>query len=60
MRNSNSSEDYLKCILVLKEKKGQVRSIDVARKLGVTFIYLMRAEEQLRRSMISTFLSRRC
>ena len=30
MRNNNSSEDYLKCILVLKEKNGHVRSVDVA------------------------------
>ena len=49
MRNSNSSEDYLKCILVLKEKKGQVRSIDVARELGVTKPSVSNAMKKLRK-----------
>ena len=31
-----SGEDYLEAILVLKRKKGVVRSIDVARYLGVS------------------------
>ena len=31
-----SGEDYLEAILVLKRKKGMVRSIDVARYLGVS------------------------
>jgi DtxR family Mn-dependent transcriptional regulator len=29
-------EDYLEAILMIKEKQGYVRSIDVAKKLGVT------------------------
>lgn len=31
-----SGEDYLEAILVLKRKKGMVRSVDVARHLDVT------------------------
>ncbi|MCR5304386.1 MAG: metal-dependent transcriptional regulator [Lachnospiraceae bacterium] len=31
-----SSEDYLEAILMLKEEKGYVRSVDVAEKLEVT------------------------
>ena len=30
-----SGEDYLEAILVLKERKGSVRSIDVAQYLGM-------------------------
>ncbi len=30
MGNSSSSEDYLKCILVLQKKNDSVRSIDIA------------------------------
>lgn len=55
MRNSNSSEDYLKCILVLKEKKGQVRSIDVARELGVTKPSVSNAMKKLRKENMLTF-----
>lgn len=31
-----SGEDYLEAILVLKKKLGMVRSVDVARKMGVS------------------------
>ena len=31
-----SGEDYLEAILVLKRKKGMVRSVDVARQMGVS------------------------
>ena len=31
-----SGEDYLEAILVLKRKKGMVRSVDVARHIGVS------------------------
>ena len=34
--NNQSIEDYLKSILVIKERQGYARSIDVARFLGVT------------------------
>lgn len=36
MRIYESQEDYLEQILMLSEKKGQVRSIDIAQALGVT------------------------
>ncbi|MBO5453959.1 MAG: metal-dependent transcriptional regulator [Clostridia bacterium] len=36
MRINESSENYLETILVLKNKKGSVRSIDVANELGFT------------------------
>ena len=36
MKINESSENYLETILVLKNKKGNVRSIDVANELGFT------------------------
>ncbi len=40
MKHDNSSdktiEDYLEAMLMIKEKKGYIRSIDVAAQLGVT------------------------
>lgn len=36
MNLHESGEDYLEAILMLREAKGQVRSIDVAGELGVT------------------------
>src|SRR5699024_2615146 len=36
MKLHASGEDYLEAILVLKEQKGMVRSVDVARHLEVT------------------------
>lgn len=36
MRKSNSAEDYLKIILILHARKGDVRSIDIANELGVS------------------------
>lgn len=36
MKIQKSSEDYLEMILMLKEKKGYTRSIDIAIELGVT------------------------
>lgn len=36
MRIRESAEDYLESILVLQQKKGQVRSVDVAGELGVS------------------------
>ena len=38
-----SGEDYLETILVLKNKKGMVRSIDVANELGYTKASISRA-----------------
>ena len=34
-----SAEDYLEAMLMLKEERGYIRSIDVAEKLGVTEVY---------------------
>jgi len=36
MRIRKSSEDYLETMLMMKEKHGYIRSIDVAMQLGVT------------------------
>ena len=36
MKIHRSSEDYLEAMLVVKEKYGFIRSLDVAEKLGVT------------------------
>ncbi|MBO4290826.1 MAG: metal-dependent transcriptional regulator [Lachnospiraceae bacterium] len=36
MGNNQSAEDYLECILMLQERQGNVRSIDVANELGFT------------------------
>ena len=36
MNIHKSAEDYLEAMLMLKEERGYVRSIDVAEKLGVT------------------------
>ena len=35
-----SGEDYLEAILVLKNKLGMVRSVDVARHLAVSYTHL--------------------
>ncbi len=36
MKIRRSAEDYLEMILMLSEKKGEVRSVDIATELGVT------------------------
>lgn len=36
MNTEKTTEDYLEAMLMLKEKKGYIRSIDVAQLLGVT------------------------
>ena len=36
MRIKESAENYLETILIIKNKKGHVRSIDIATELGVT------------------------
>ena len=36
MRRHTAGEDYLEAILILMEKKGNVRSVDVARQLSVS------------------------
>ncbi len=36
MKSEKTTEDYLEAMLIIKEKNGTVRSIDVAQHLGVT------------------------
>ena len=45
-----SGEDYLETILLLKNKNGSVRSIDVARELGYTKASISRAMSILKKS----------
>lgn len=44
-----SGEDYLEAILVLQEKLGMVRSVDVARHMGVSKASVTRATTILRK-----------
>ena len=55
MKNNNSSEDYLKCILVLKEKHGHVRSVDIANEMGVTKPSVSNAMKKLRKEGLILF-----
>lgn len=48
MTIGNSTEDYLKSILVLQFKQGSVRSVDVAKELGVTRPSVCTAMKKLR------------
>ncbi len=50
MEIHESAEDYLERILMLKERKGAVRSIDVARELGFTKASVSVAMKKLRES----------
>ncbi len=43
-----SSEDYLEAMLMLREERGYIRSIDVAEKLGVTKPSVSYATKRLR------------
>ena len=43
-----SAEDYLEAMLMLKEERGYIRSIDVAEKLGVTKPSVSYATKRLR------------
>lgn len=53
-RNTQSAEDYLECILMLREKQEFVRSIDVSQELGVTKPSVSVAMKKLReRGMIT-------
>lgn len=45
-----SAEDYLEAILILKNKKGSVHSIDVARQLGFSKPSVSRAVKLLKES----------
>ncbi len=48
MKIQKASEDYLEAMLMLKEKHGYVRSIDVAEQLGVTKPSVSYATKRLR------------
>lgn len=48
MQILESAEDYLESILMLKEKNGYVRSIDIATELGVTRPSVSYAMKRLR------------
>ena len=55
MNIHKSAEDYLEAMLMLKEERGYVRSIDVADKLGVTKPSVSYATKRLRESGYITF-----
>lgn len=48
MTLGNSTEDYLKSILIVQVKQGYVRSIDIAKELGVTRPSVCTAMKKLR------------
>jgi Mn-dependent DtxR family transcriptional regulator len=48
MNIMKSSEDYLEMMLMLKEKKGYIRSVDIAAELGVTKPSVSYATKRLR------------
>ena len=54
LHSGESREDYLEAILVLKEKKGMVRSIDVATHMGFTKASVSRAMSLLREAQLVT------
>lgn len=48
MRILKSSEDYLEAMLMMKERHGAIRSIDIAEELGVTKPSVSYATKRLR------------
>ena len=50
MKIQQSAEDYLEAMLMLQEKYGYIRSIDIARHLGVTKPSVSYAVKRLRES----------
>ncbi|MBR1456765.1 MAG: metal-dependent transcriptional regulator [Oscillospiraceae bacterium] len=48
MKIQKSSEDYLEAMLMMKEKHGYIRSIDIAEHLGVTKPSVSYATKRLR------------
>jgi Mn-dependent DtxR family transcriptional regulator len=55
MNIHESAEDYLEAMLMLKEERGYIRSIDVAEKLGVTKPSVSYATKRLRESGYISF-----
>ncbi len=50
MRILESSEDYLEAMLMMKERRGYIRSIDIAAELGVTKPSVSYATKRLRQN----------
>ena len=50
MKIHKSAEDYLEAMLILEEEQGYIRSVDIARRLGVTTPTVSYACKQLRES----------
>ena len=48
MKIQKAAEDYLEAMLMLKEKKGYIRSIDIAQLLGVTKTSVTYSTKRLR------------
>ena len=48
MKIQKASEDYLEAMLMMKEKRGYIRSIDIAAQLGVTKPSVSYATKRLR------------
>jgi len=48
MKIHESAEDYLEAMLMMQEKNGFIRSVDIAKKLGVTKPSVSYAVKQLR------------
>ncbi len=48
MKIMKSTEDYLEAMLMLKEERGYIRSVDIAQKLGVTKPSVSYATRRLR------------
>ncbi len=48
MRIQKSSEDYLEAMLMMREKHGYIRSLDIAEQLGVTKPSVSYATKRLR------------
>ncbi len=55
MEIRQSAEDYLEAILMIKEKKGYVRSIDIANQLSVSKPSVSYATKRLRENGYITF-----
>ena len=55
MNNNQSAEDYLESILIIQERQGNARSIDVANELGVTKPSVSVAMKKLREQGLITF-----
>ena len=50
MKIHKSAEDYLEAMLILEEEKGYIRSVDIARRLGVSKPSVSYACKKLRES----------